>query len=535
MSYSDPILNLRTRQEYENAIALLDAANAANDGYPNVAAPTTAPATASATAPTTTPEPQVFFLSILKNLFKPIWFLLLTYLIFRAFIYTSSSVLPTVNNNDDERALVPVLELEMAYKIWSGELNSDIQGLFKVTDTETPSLEGKAPPLTDLIVSLTRITSTIDIMSDRNSVSMRDKSVAFLVPKLRTLQLKTSDLQKLYESYGIRWAEMLTKMEIECQNVADRVSRLEQEWQLILYEVVRNGNEGKGDGVPRPGSVLRKDCDDEYVLSRFPFGKAKKKSKHCTFEELASMTYHQILAEHRDHAILQKHISKSCRKESEKIITLLNGIKEKVRELELVAKAAKEEKTGVLDDRNATWVSERKNIWNYLGWGTWGAVYSKEEKEARLKEARFIRSLADDVTNLEDLRTFAEDVLNRVKLDTKMWSSMLRHSEKFLNMQNMARDEGGDGIGRIFGGGVKAEEKGEPDGVGMNWFGVGEWKAKKGDKKSNTESRGKGSAGLACPRKRIMELRKWGEDVSEWVEMTVSFANRLGELLEERV
>ncbi|KAJ8071599.1 hypothetical protein OCU04_001922 [Sclerotinia nivalis] len=69
MSYPDPILNLRTRQEYENAIALLDAANAANDGYSNVTAPTTVPTmvpatasatastTASATAPTTIPEP----------------------------------------------------------------------------------------------------------------------------------------------------------------------------------------------------------------------------------------------------------------------------------------------------------------------------------------------------------------------------------------------------------------------------------------------------------------------------------------------
>ncbi|KAJ8071598.1 hypothetical protein OCU04_001921 [Sclerotinia nivalis] len=440
-------------------------------------------------------------------------------------------------NNNNERPPVPLLELQMTYKIWSDNLNSDMQGFFEVTDTETPSVKGNkivAPPLTDLIISLTRIASAIDIMSDRNSVSMRDESVAFLVPKLRTLQLSASDLQKLYELYRIRWAEMLTEMAIECQNVAGRVSRLEQEWELILDEVVSSDNEGKGDGVPPPGSVLSKDCDDEYELSRFHFGKAKRKSKHCTFEELAFMIYHQILAEHRDHAIFQKRISMSRRKGSKEIITLLSDIKMKVRVLELVAKAAEEEKTGVLNDRNETWISERKNIWNYLGWGSWGALYSEEENEARSKEADIINSLAKDVTNLEDLGTFAEDVRNMVMSDTGMWGLILDHSEKFLNMQNMPRDEGGDGTGRIFGGGVKAEEKGEPDGVWMNWLGVGEWKAKKGDKKSNTESKGQGSAGLAGPRKRIVELRQWGKDVSKWVEMTVNFAKLLEKLVENR-
>ncbi|APA05533.1 hypothetical protein sscle_01g003030 [Sclerotinia sclerotiorum 1980 UF-70] len=341
MSYSDTNQNLPRKQEY------------ANDGYSNMAAPTTAPATTPTTTPTTIQEP---FPTLFKNLLKAIWCILVaffpvlgfnnlsyqvgitpsnsktpriifvsvailgplllyafwdiiygTYLIFRAFIYTSSITIWTVtyislsqsqrtlDNNNDERLLIPILELETTYKNWSDQFNSDMQHIFEVTDTETSSVKGNkivAPPPTELIKVLARITSAIEIMSVRNSDSMRDQAFAFLVPKLQALQTRTSDLRKFYESYRARWAETLTKLAIECHKVAGRVSRLEHEWELILDEVTRIGNEGKGDDMPQPGSVLRRDCDDEHKPSRFAFGKAKQRSKYCTFEELASMTYH---------------------------------------------------------------------------------------------------------------------------------------------------------------------------------------------------------------------------------------------------
>ncbi|CAD6453731.1 e49ad11d-39f0-4bc2-96b7-e2110d19a956-CDS [Sclerotinia trifoliorum] len=371
--------------------------------------------------------PRIIFVSVAISgplLLYVFWDIIYgAYLVFRAFIYTSSIVLWTVSrvgtcisspsvclwsaymalsqsqrtlNNNNQRLLIPNLVLEMPHKIWSDELIPGMQRMIEVTDTKTSSVDGNkivAPPLTDIITSLTRISSAIEIISDRNSVSMRDQALAYLVPKLQALQLRTFDLQKLYESYRIRWAKTLTELAMKCRNVADRVSRLEQEWELILDEVARIDNEGKGDGVPRPGSVLRRDCNDEHKPSRFAFGKAKERSKHCTFEELASMIYHQILAEHHDHAILQKSVATSSWKGSEEIITLLKNIKKKVSVMNSVAKAAKEEKTGVRDDRSERWVSERKEIWNYLGWGTWGALYSKEEKEARRKEAAMYVSI----------------------------------------------------------------------------------------------------------------------------------------------
>ncbi|CAD6453726.1 cdb7b30f-2084-4e14-a477-e78e5f7edd1d [Sclerotinia trifoliorum] len=128
---------------------------------------------------------------------------------------------------------------------------------------------------------------------------------------------------------------------------------------------------------------------------------------------------------------------------------------------------------------------------------------------------------------------FSNNILDMIASDTKMWIVILRQSEKFLTMQSIARDNIDDrgGMGKIFGDVVKAEKR-EPDGVWMNLFGAREWKAKKGDK-SNTESKGQGSAGSASLHERIAELRQWGKNVSEWVNMASSFSRRLDEMVED--
>ncbi|APA05534.1 hypothetical protein sscle_01g003040 [Sclerotinia sclerotiorum 1980 UF-70] len=184
--------------------------------------------------------------------------------------------------------------------------------------------------------------------------------------------------------------------------------------------------------------------------------------------------------------------------------------------MQMVAKAANEEKTGVLNDKSERWVSERKKIWDSLGWG---ALYSKGEKVARSKEAAIIDSHVLDVGNLDKLEIFSDDVMRMIASDTELWNMIIDHSEKFLHKQS-----------KIFGNGVKAEKR-EPDEVWINWFGAGEWKAKKGDEKSNTESKGQGSA---ASHERIAELRQWGKDVSKWAKMTANFARLLNELAQDR-
>lgn len=332
----DHLLYPQTQEEYDLAISLLNAANgtsvknspSAFNSYPNPA--------------TLTPAPQGTFLSAIRSAIVkfipvlgfvapyvfPILVVFLVYLfwdIINGIVYTIYGVFrtgtqilsiigtvgtcaktplvcfyaasssfgsahgfknkpphSTPNPSNTQRRLIPILNLEKPYKVWSDQLNSDMEELFKVTNTGT--LDGEVPSITDLMIYNTRITSAIQIMSNRNSVDLRDKAAAYLIPKLQSLQSTTSDLHRMYESYRRRWADNLTKMAAEYENVANKVDRLRQEWELILDEVVENGNEGKGDGVPQTESILRKVCNEGYKGSLFSFGKVKSKPDLCTYE-----------------------------------------------------------------------------------------------------------------------------------------------------------------------------------------------------------------------------------------------------------
>ncbi|KAM0123792.1 hypothetical protein ACHAP3_010848 [Botrytis cinerea] len=576
----DHLLYPQTQEEYDLAISLLNAANgtsvknppSAFNSYPNPA--------------TLTPAPQGTFLSAIRSTIVkfipvlgfvapyvfPILVVFLVYLfwdiingivytiygVFRTgtqilsiigtvgtcaktplvCFYTASSSFgsahgfknkpphSTPNPSNTQRRLIPILNLEKPYKVWSDHLNSDMDELFKVTNTGT--LDGEVPSITDLMIYNTRITSAIQIMSNRNSVDLRDKAAAYLIPKLQSLQSTTSDLHRMYESYRRRWADNLTKMAAEYENVANKVDRLRQEWELILDEVVKNGNEGKGDGVPQTESILRKVCNEGYKGSLFSFGKVKSKPDLCTYEKLASMKYQQILTERRNHAILQKETSLVCQKESRDILTLLDDLKAKIHVLKLTAKFAEEAKSKVEMDTKDELAKERRNMWNYFEWGRWDSVYTEEEIEKMSKEAEIISTIGEDIINLQALTTFENKVTSMILSDARIWTLIFMHSESFLNMQSFAKDnldDGADGIGRIFGRSVEGDK--DSGGAWLRWGNDGA-NVKKGDNKS--KGKGKDS-----PAKRMMELREWGHDVSKWVEEKLEAAKDLREMVEGRV
>ncbi|THV44322.1 hypothetical protein BGAL_0672g00030 [Botrytis galanthina] len=551
----DPLLNPQTKEEYDHALSLLNAAQSTRatnppstfDSYPNRATPRTAPQGTFLSEIWSTIVKFIPVLSFVGPFVFPILVLVFVFLfwdiiygivyafygVFRAgtqilsiigtvgtcvtspmaCLYATSSSFgsvhksqhqpshPTPSPSNFQRPLMPILNLEKPYKVWSDQLNSDMDSLFKVTDTGT--LDGEVPSVIDLIIYNTRITSAIQII----------------------LQSTTSDLQRIYESYRGRWAGNLIKMAMESEIVANRVARLRQEFGLILDEVVKDSNEGKGDGLPQPDSILHKVCDEGHKSSIFSFGKDQRNAHPCTFEELASMTYQEILMECRNHALLQKKTSMACQAESRDILALLDDMKAKIHVLKLTAKFAEEAKFEVKVDAVDTLEKERRNIWNYFEWGSWDSVYTEEEREKMSKDAEIILTLGKDIINLQTLTEFEHKVKSIVISDTAMWTLIFTHSESFLNMQSFAKDDfddGGDGVGRIFGPSVGGDKDDQ-----AAWFA---WRsdganANKGDKKSN--GKGKNS-----PVKRMMELREWGNDVSEWTEEKLGFAKGLREMVE---
>ncbi|KAM0304966.1 hypothetical protein ACHAO8_011312 [Botrytis cinerea] len=140
--------------------------------------------------------------------------------------------------------LIPVLQNEAIYEAWSKNYNSAMKGFFSPQTDPT----SEPPTLTDLIFYTARISNALEIISDRNSLALRDHSVAILIPSLDSFHRKINLLQKEYHHYRDSWAEELMHVVINSTNVAKEVGELEGKWRRILDGVVQSG-----DALAEPG------------------------------------------------------------------------------------------------------------------------------------------------------------------------------------------------------------------------------------------------------------------------------------------